>query len=357
MDLLKNTLKEIKGSDKKYRQKSKEKWDSLLKPLGSLGELEEIAMKIAAMTRSLDYKIEKKAVVVFSSDNGVLEENVSSSPKVFTSLLTEAMAKKITGVATLNKFANADTVTVDIGLDSDFRDNRVIYKRISNGTKNFVKEAAMTYEQAIKSIEVGIEIGDKLFSEGYDILGTGELGMGNTTTSTAILNVFSGLDVEIICGKGGGVTPQQYRDKKNAIIKGIELNKPDKEDPIDVLAKVGGYDIGGMCGIFLSAAKNKKPAVIDGFISSAAALLAVKLNPLVKDYILPSHLSDEPGSRYMFEQLDLKPMLKLNMRLGEGSACPLAFNIIEASLFSQRNMGTFEDATIDSSILLDMREE
>lgn len=357
MDLLKNTLKDIKEVDKTYREKSKERWDGLVKPLGSLGKLEEISMQIASITKTLDYKIEKKAVVVFSSDNGVLEENVSSSPKVFTTLLTKAMAKKITGVATLNKFVNADTITVDIGLDSDFRDDRVIYKRISNGTKNFVKEPAMTYEQAIRSIEVGIEIGDKLFSEGYDILGTGELGMGNTTTSTAILNVFSDLDVEIICGKGGGVTEEQYRDKKNAIVKGIELNKPNKEDPVDVLAKVGGYDIGGMCGIFLSAAKNGKPAVIDGFISSAAALLAFNLNPLVKDYIIPSHLSDEPGSRFMFDELGLKPLLNLNMRLGEGSGCPLAFNIIEASLFAGNNMGTFEEATIDSSILLDMREE
>lgn len=357
MDLLKSTLEEIKGIDKDYQKKSKEKWDGLVKPLGSLGELEEISMKIAGITRSLDYKIDKKAVVVFSSDNGVLEENVSSSPKVFTTLLTEAMAKGITGVATLNKFVKADTITVDIGLDSDFRDDRVIYKRISNGTKNFTKEPAMTYEQAIRSIEIGIELGDKLFSDGYDILGTGELGMGNTTTSTAVLNVFSGLNVEIICGKGGGVTQEQYRDKKNAIIKGVSLNKPNKEDPIDVLSKIGGYDIGGMCGIFLSAAKNQKPAVMDGFISSAAALCAVKLNPAVKDYIIPSHLSDEPGSQYMFKEIGLKPILNLGMRLGEGSGCPLAFSIIEASLFTSENMGTFEEATIDSTVLLDMREE
>lgn len=357
MNLLKDTLERIKGMDQACRQESKTRWDSLVKPLGSLGELEEISMKIAGMTRESNYKIEKKAVVVFASDNGVLEENVSSSPKVFTTLLTEAMSKKITGLATLNKFANAETVTVDIGLDSDFRNDGVIYKKISMGTKNFTKGPAMTYEQAIKSIEIGIEIGDQLFSQGYDILGTGELGMANTTTSTAILNVFSGLDVDLICGKGGGVTEDQYRDKKNAIKKGIDLNKPNKEDPIDVLAKVGGYDIGGMCGIFLSAAKNQKPAVMDGFISSAAALCAVKLNPAVKDYIIPSHLSDEPGSKYMFEELGLKPILNLRMRLGEGSGCPLAFNIIEASLFAQENMGTFEEATIDSSILLDMREE
>ena len=223
--------------------------------------------------------------------------------------------------------------------------------------KNFTKGPAMTYEEAVKSIEIGIEIGDDLFAKGYKILGAGELGMGNTTTSAGILKVFSDFSIDLICGKGAGLTEDQYKIKKNTILKGIEINKPDKKNPIDVLAKVGGYDIGGMCGLFLSAAKNQLPIVIDGFISSAAALLAVKLNPLVKDYILASHLSDEPGSKYMFEVLGLEPILNLKMRLGEGSACPIAFNIIEASIFTQNNMGTFEEATVDGSVLLDMREE
>ncbi len=215
----------------------------------------------------------------------------------------------------------------------------------------------MSYEEAIKSIEVGIEIGDQLFAQGYEIIGTGELGMGNTTTSAAVLSVFSGLDVSLTCGKGAGITEEQYDKKKNTILKGIELNKPNKEDPIDVLSKVGGFDIGGMCGLFLSGAKNRIPVVVDGFISSAAALCAVKLNPHVKDYLIPSHLSDEPGSRYLLDELGLAPMLDMNMRLGEGSGCPLAFQIIDAALYTQENMGTFQQATIDSSILVDIREE
>lgn len=357
MELLKSTLASIKPADSKAKEDAKEKWDGLVKPLGSLGTLEELAIKIAGITGKVENKINKKVIVVMASDNGVFEENITCTPQIITTLLTEGMVQGITGVAALAKFANADLVTVDIGLNSDYGHEKVINKKIAYGTKNFTKGPAMTYEEAIKSIEVGIEIGDKLFSEGYDAVGTGELGMGNTTTSAAVLSVFSGLDVSITCGKGAGVTEEQYNNKKNTVLKGIEVNKPNKEDPIDVLAKVGGFDIGGMCGLFLSGAKNKIPVVIDGFISSAAALIAVKLNPDVKDYLIPSHLSDEPGARYMLDQLELNPMLNMKMRLGEGSGCPLAFQIVDAALYTQKNMGTFQQATIDSSVLVDIRED
>ncbi len=357
MELLKNTLESIQAADLKAKEDTKEKWDGLVKPLGSLGTLEELAIKIAGMTGRVSNKADKKVIVVMASDNGVFEEDITCTPQILTSLLTEGMVQGITGVSTLAKFVNADVVTVDIGLNSDYAHEEVINKKIAHGTKNFTKGPAMTYEEAIKSIEVGIEIGDKLFREGYNILGTGELGIGNTTTSAAVLSVFSGLDVSIACGKGAGVTEEQYNNKKNTVLKGIEINQPNKEDPIDVLSKVGGFDIGGMCGLFLSGAKNRIPVVMDGFISSAAALCAVKLNPNVKDYLIPSHLSNEPGARYMLEELELDPMLNMKMRLGEGSGCPLAFQIVDAALFTQENMGTFEQATVDSSVLVDLREE
>ena len=312
---------------------------------------------MAGITGSISNKIDKKAIVVMCSDNGVVDEGVSSAPQIFTRLLTEIMAKGITGVATLAKFTNTDIITVDIGLNGEMNNPKVINRKIANGTKNFTKESAMSYEDAIKSIEIGIEIGDRLYNEGYDILGTGELGIGNTTTSAAVLSVLAELSVDKTCGKGGGLTDEQYENKKNVILKGIELNNPNKEDPIDVLSKVGGYDIGGMCGLYLSAAKNKKPIVMDGFISSAAALCAIKLNPLVKDYIIPSHLSNEPGAKLMLDALELKPMLNLGMRLGEGSGCPLAFQIIEASIYTLENMGTFEEATIQSDVLVNIRED
>lgn len=357
MNLLKETLDKIKVVDLEAMTLTRAKWDNLVKPVGSLGQLEEMTIRLAGMTGNIHNKLDKKAIVVMCSDNGVVDEGVSSAPQFFTVLLTESMARGITGVATLAKYTNTDIVTVDIGLNGETQNPNIINKKISNGTKNFAKEPAMSYEEAVKSIEIGIEIGDKLFGEGYDIIGTGELGIGNTTTSSAILSVLSDLDVEITCGKGAGVTDDQYENKKNVIKRAIEMHKPNKEDPIDVLAKIGGFDIGGMCGLFLSAAKNRKPVVMDGFISSAAALCAISLNPIVKDYIIPSHLSNEPGAKPMCDVLELKPMLNLNMRLGEGSGCPLAFQILEAGLFTLDNMGTFEEASIESGVLVDIREE
>lgn len=357
MSLLQETLEAIKPVNGETIKTTKLKWDGLVKPLGSFGTLEELGIKIAGITGRENNTMDKKVVVVMVSDNGVTEEGVSGVPQSFTTLLTDSMVRGITGVATLGKFTNTDIVTVDMGLNSDYTHEYLMSRKIAYGTKNFVKEPAMTYEEAMKSIEIGIEVGDNLFREGYSILGTGELGIGNTSTSAAILSVFSGLDLDLVCGKGAGMTDAQYEHKKKIIAKGITIHKPDKKDPIDVISKIGGFDIGGICGLFLSAAKNRKPVVMDGFISSAAALCAVRLNPLVKDYIIPSHLSDEPGAKFMLEELNLRPMLDLKMRLGEGSGCPLAFQLIEAALFIQGNMGTFEEATLDKSLLLDLREE
>ena len=356
MELLNKTLKAIASPNEESKTKAKEIWDNLVKPIGSLGSLEEITIKIAGMTGEVHNKISKKAIVVMCADNGIAEEGVSACPQVFTMLLTESMVKGITGLATLSKFTNTDITLVDIGLKGDIDHPKVINRKVAYGTKNFTKESAMTYEEAVKAIEIGIEVGDTLYSQGYDILGTGELGIGNTTTSAAILSVFSGLDPDITCGKGAGLTDEQFNLKKKTLMTGLELNKPNKEDPIDVISKVGGFDVAGMCGLFLSAAKNRKPIVIDGFISSAAALCAVKLNPMVKEYMIPSHLSNEPGAKYMMEQLGLKPMLNLGMRLGEGSGCPLAFQVIEAALFTMDNMGTFKEASINSEVLVDIRE-
>lgn len=356
MGLLKKTLGLITPTDEKAKKLTREKWDGLVKPIGSLGGLEEVTIKIAGMTGEIKNTINKKAIVVMCSDNGIVEEGVSSSPQIFTTLLAESMIKEITGVSTLAKFTDADIKVVDIGLASEIGNDKIINRKIARGTKNFTKEPAMTYEEAIKAIEVGIEIGDSLYGGGYDILGTGELGIGNTTTSTAILSVISGLHIDMICGKGAGLTKEKFEGKKKAILEGISLNKPNKDNAIDIISKVGGFDIGGMCGLFLSAAKNRRPIVIDGFISSISALCAVKLNPLVREYIIPSHLSYEVGAKFVMEELGLEPMVHMGMRLGEGSGCPLAFQIIEAALYTLENMGTFEEASINSQILINIRE-
>ena len=356
MNILKATLNQITGPDKEIMEETQKIWDGFLKPMGSLGSLEDISVKISGMTGQVRNKIDKRAIVVMAADNGVVEEGVSACPANFTVLLTESMLKGITGVSVLGSFAKADIVTVDIGLFEDVEDENLINRKIAYGTKNFTEGPAMTYEDAIRAIEAGIEIGDNLYKSGYDILGTGELGIGNTTTSAAVLSVLTNLDVDITCGKGAGLTEEQYLGKKATIVKGIQINKPNKDDPIDVIAKVGGFDIAGMCGLYLSAAKNKKPIVIDGFISSAAALCAVRIEPLVSNYIIPSHLSDEPGAKYLMTELELKPMLNMGMRLGEGTGCPLAFQIIEASLYTLDKMGTYEDGSMSSETLVDIRE-
>jgi len=356
MGLLKETLQCIEPLNKEAIKMAWDRLDSLSKPIGSLGELENIIAKMSGITGRVHNKINKKNVVIMCSDNGVVEEDVSNCPKSVIATVTNNFTKKITGVYVLSKFSGSDITVVDVGVDADLNNPKVINKKIAYGTMNMMKGPAMTREQTIKAIEVGIETVDDLVCKGYDLLGTGEMGVGNTATSAAILSVFSGLEVEESVGKGSGITEKQFINKKNVIKRSIEINKPDKNDVIDVISKVGGFDIAGLCGCFLAAAKNRVPIVIDGFIASAAALCAYKLNPLVKGYIFASHLSAEPGAAFIMKEIGLKPMLNLNMRLGEGSGCPLAFNIIEAALYTMDNMGTFEDAKLDSKKYIDIRE-
>ncbi|MBU3213905.1 nicotinate-nucleotide--dimethylbenzimidazole phosphoribosyltransferase [Clostridium estertheticum] len=356
MGLLKETLQFIEPLNKEAMKKAWNRLDSLSKPIGSLGELENIIAKMAGITGNIHNKINKKNVVIMCSDNGVVEEDVSNCPKSVTATVTNNFTKKITGVYVLSKFSGSDITVVDVGIDADLNNPKVINKKIAYGTMNMMKGPAMTREQTIKAIEVGIETVDNLVLDGYDLLGTGEMGVGNTATSAAILSVLSGLEVEESVGKGSGITENQFINKKKVIKKSIEVNNPDRNDVIDVISKVGGFDIAGLCGCFLAAAKNRVPIVIDGFIASAAALCAYKLNPLVIGYIFASHLSAEPGAAFVMKEIGLKPMLNLNMRLGEGSGCPLAFNIIEAALYTMDNMGTFEDAKLDSKKYIDIRE-
>ncbi|MBU3161399.1 nicotinate-nucleotide--dimethylbenzimidazole phosphoribosyltransferase [Clostridium frigoris] len=356
MGLLKETLQCIEPLNKEAMKKAWDRLDSLSKPIGSLGELENIIAKMAGITGNIHNKINKKNVVIMCSDNGVVEEDVSNCPKSVTATVTNNFTKKITGVYVLAKFSGSDITVVDVGIDADLNNPKVINKKIAYGTMNMMKGPAMTREQTIKAIEVGIKTVDDLVRGGYDLLGTGEMGVGNTATSAAILSVFSGLEVEESVGKGSGITEEQFINKKRVIKKSIEVNNPDKNDVIDVISKVGGFDIAGLCGCFLAAAKNRVPIVIDGFIASAAALCAYKLNPLVMGYIFASHLSAEQGAAFIMKEIGLNPMLNLNMRLGEGSGCPLAFNIIEAALYTMDNMGTFEDAKLDSKKYIDIRE-
>jgi len=357
MDKLNNTLNSIKFLDHAVMGETKKRWDSLVKPIGSLGLMEEITIRLSGIYRTTKFDIDKRAVVVMASDNGIVEENVTSSPQIFTRILAEKMAKGMTGVSVMSKAANADVIVVDIGINGDVKEENVINRKIRHGTDNFTKSFAMTYDETIKAIETGIEVADDLFNKGYKILGTGEVGIGNTTTSAAVIKAITDFNIDDIVGKGAGITDEQLVLKKKAIIKAIELHKPNKYDVIDVLSKVGGLDIAGLVGVYLSGAKNMKPIVMDGFISQAAALCAIKLDGRVKDYIIPSHLSKEPGAKFVFNEIGLKPMLDLSMRLGEGTGCPLAFQIIDTAIYTLNNMATFEEAEIEKELLVDISKD
>ncbi len=346
MNLLTKTINTITSSDKKAVERAEKYIDNLTKPLGSLGKLEEIGARFAGITGKVFNKADKKNIIVMCSDNGICEEGVSSADQIITQVMTNSIPEMKTGVGVLASFANAELTVVDIGVKGEILNPKVIKRKVNNGTANMCKGQAMSREEAVKAIEVGIEITDKLCSEGYEMFGTGEMGIGNTSTSAAVISALLDIDIEELVGPGVGLTEEQVENKKKVIKKALEINKPDKKDVIDVLSKVGGFDIAGMCGCFLSAAKNKKPIVIDGVISCAAALCAYILKPETRDYMFTSHKSEEKAVVFVFEYINLQPILDLNMRLGEGSGCPLAFNIIEAALHMVNNMATFGDVGI-----------
>jgi len=327
----------------------------LAKPPGSLGQLEELSIQLAGITGNLHNKIEKKALLVFAADNGVVEEGVSSAPQSVTLMQTINLTRAKTGASVLAKHFGCDITVCDVGVNADIKEPAVLNKKIAYGTANIAKEPAMTIAQADQAILTGIELALKT-AKNHDVIGIGEMGIGNTTTSSAILSVLLDVDVEAVTGRGGGITDESFSKKKSVIRQAIALHQPDKNDIIDVLAKVGGFDIAAMCGAFIGSAIAKKPVVIDGFISVVAALCAVRLCPNVRHYLIPSHASFEIGYKLAIEELQLQPMLLLGMRLGEGSGCPLAFEILNAACAIMNNMATFEQAGIDDEYLDEIRE-
>jgi len=356
MSLFDDSLKNIQSPDKEIMEKTKNKLDGLVKPIGSLGTLEDISIKISGITGKINNTINKKCVVIMAADNGICEDGVSCTPKEVTHIQTLNFTKGIAGINVLAKHAGSDLKIVDIGIDSDISHPKIINKKIRKGTSNISKGSAMTREEAIKGIEIGIEIVTELVKEGYDLLGTGEMGIGNTSTSSAIAMCLTQCSSDLAVGKGAGLTQEMFVHKKNIIDTAIKVNIPDENDPLDVLSKVGGFDIAGLVGCFIGAAVNKIPIVIDGMISAAAALVAYKLNPLTREYMIPSHKSAEPGYILMLQTMQLKPMLHLNMRLGEGSGCPLAFNIVEAALKITNEMASFNEISMDDDFLIDIRD-
>ncbi len=343
MSLLESTLQNIKPLDPDAMQKARERLDNLLKPPGSLGRIEDIAIKLAGITGVIGGPVAKKTILVMAGDNGITEEKVSSFPREISTLVAETMVKGLSGVSVLARHAGADLKVVDLGLEGDLMDGRVINRKIRRMTSNMADGPAMDRGEALRAIETGIEIANAAVDEGADILGTGEIGIGNTTTASAVLHSFGAGSLDEIVGRGAGLTDEGLRHKKDMIRRAVELNRPEPADPVDVLSKVGGFDIAGLCGCYLAAAARRRPIVIDGFIAGTAAVAAVKMHPGVRDFMFTSHASAEPGVAAISRILELHPMLALDMRLGEGTGAALAFHVIEAAVKIINEMGTFKD--------------
>ena len=327
-------VREVLPLDRGTMTAAEEYQARLAKPPGSLGRLEEISIQLAGITGRVHNALNKKQLLVFAADNGVVAEGVSSAPQSVTKQQTINLMRGKTGAAVLAKHFGCGLTVCDVGVNADIYESTVLNRKIAYGTQNICTGPAMTRA---------------------DVIGVGEMGIGNTTTSSAVLAVLLGADVEAVTGRGGGITEESFRKKKAVIRTAIEVNRTDRDDVVGVLSKVGGFDLAAMCGAFLGAAAARRPAVIDGLISAAAALCAVRLCPNVRGYLVPSHASFEIGYRLAMETMDLRPLFDLGMRLGEGSGCPLAFQVLDAACAVTNDMATFDEAGINDDYLDEIR--
>jgi len=323
------------------------RWRNIAIPLHSLGKLEDVVIQMAGIMRNANVKVDKKALVVMCADNGVVEEGISQSGQEITLVISENFLNKKATASIMCDAVGADILPIDIGIaaDSKLENRKVMY-----GTKNMTKEMAMTKDEAEVAVKTGIKIVGELKKKGYDIIATGEMGIGNTTTSSAITAVLLGEEVEKVTGRGAGLSSEGLERKITAIKKAIKLHKPNKEDVMDVLAKVGGLDIAGMMGLFLGGAIHQVPIVIDGFISSVAALCAVRYCEVTKDYMIASHLSKEPASQMVLDALGLSGFLECEMRLGEGSGAVTLFPILDMGVAVYKGVNTFEENNMDEYV-------
>ncbi|OGU16005.1 MAG: nicotinate-nucleotide--dimethylbenzimidazole phosphoribosyltransferase [Geobacteraceae bacterium GWC2_53_11] len=347
MDIINNTLAQIKPVSQELLQQAQTRLDNKTKPLGSLGRLEEFARRIAAISGNQNPDISKKVVFTFAGDHGVTEEGVSLFPREVTPQMVLNFLAGGAGINVLARHVGADVRVVDVGVDYDFAETPgLIQKKVARGTKNFAKGPAMSREEMIAALTVGIELAQQCRAEGIGLVGTGEMGIGNTTPSSAIIAALSGKTVAEVTHRGTGIGDAALLNKVRVIEQGLALNKPDPNDPLDVLAKVGGLEIAAIAGLVLGCAANSIPVVIDGFISTAGALIASELHPNVRDYIFAAHESVEIGHSFMLERIGVEPILDLKFRLGEGTGAALAMTLIEAGVKILKEMATFEQAGV-----------
>ena len=350
MDIVKNTLSRIKPVSQELLQQAQTRLDNKTKPLGSLGRLEEFARRIVAISGSLQPDVSRKVVFTFAGDHGIVEEGVSLFPKEVTPQMVLNFLSGGAGINVLARHVGAEVRVVDVGVDYDFADNiGLIHKKVARGTKNFARGPAMTRVEMLAALKVGIELANQCKTEGVGLVGTGEMGIGNTTPSSAIIAAISGKSVAEVTHRGTGINDAALLNKIRVIEQGLKINKPDPGDPLDVLTKVGGLEIAAIAGLVLGCAANSIPVVIDGFISTAGALIASELHPNVRDYILAAHQSVEIGHRFMLERIGAEPILDLHLRLGEGTGAALAMTLIEAGVKVLEEMATFEQAGVSKS--------
>lgn len=347
MKQLEKVLGAIKEPDSSWEQKAQERLDQLTKPRGSLGVLECIAVQLAGIQRTVFPEIKGKSVLVMAADHGIASEGVSAYPPEVTAQMVLNFLAGGAAINVLSRQAGAKVVVCDVGVASDMPELAAVNQyRVKSGTANMAAGPAMSREEAIAAVNLGISMAAREIDGGANLLATGDMGIGNTTPSTAILAAFTGCDPAEVTGRGTGLDDQGLNRKLELIRRSLQLNQPDPLDPLDVLSKVGGLEIAALSGVILGAAWKSVPVVVDGFISSAAALVASRLQPLSKKYMMASHQSQEPGHMVMMDALGLKPMLQLNMRLGEGTGAVLSFNLIEAAAAIIKDMATFSEAGV-----------
>lgn len=342
---LKETLDRIVPLDREAMKKAADRWDAIAHPLHSLGKLEDVIVQAAGIQRTDRVDLKKKALITMCADNGVVEEGVTQTGQEVTAQVAENFLSEKATAGILCRYSNAEICPIDIGI---YRDTRVRNMKVAYGTKNMTKGPAMTRQEAVRALEVGIQVAQEKKVQGFRVLATGEMGIGNTTTSSAICTVLLNQPVETMTGRGAGLSTEGLQRKISAIKKAIAVNQPDPDDALDVLSKVGGLDIAGMAGVFLGGAALGMPVVMDGFISCTAALIAARICPQAKDYMIASHVSKEPAAHLLLDALGKEQFLTCDMCLGEGTGAVMLFPLLDMAEEVYTKMSTFEDDDIEA---------
>ena len=330
-------------TDEEAENKVKNRWDHIAKPLDSLGEFERILIKIGGITGTADIDISKKAVVIFCSDNGIVEEGVSQSGQEVTALVARSMAKRDSAVCKMAECVGADIKIVDIGINENLNDNKILNRKVAMGTKNFKKEPAMSEHEVLKAIEIGIQTAKDCKNEGMQILAMGEMGIGNTTTSSAVTAALLGKKASETTGRGAGISEEGLELKQKIIEEALHKYKLYDAGPLDILAAVGGFDLAGLAGLCIGGALYHIPVVMDGVISAAAVLIAQCLVPGVKDYVIASHKSKEPAAVQIMDLLDIRPVMDAGLALGEGTGAVLLLALLKPVLRVYQSAKQFQD--------------